>query len=257
MNSPGYAPNRIVFERMISTHCLDCHASYIKQAPPDLPDLYFGAEGFEKKSLVYSIDCERCHGPAAEHVKFQTANPTVKEAKYIVAFKSLARMQKINMCAMCHSGANNHMLKPAFGFKPGDTLSDYMRMYASNEPVNYKVIDVHGNQIGLLESSKCFIGSNMDCSTCHSSTHVNERDHVELYTARCMSCHNETTHNVCKLTNQLSATMLANNCISCHMPALPSKVIITGQSGTLIHTHHIAIYPEETEKVLAYLKGKK
>ena len=65
INSPGYAPNRIAFDRMIGTHCFDCHASYIKQAPPDLPGLYIGAEGFEKKSLVYSIDCERCHGPGS------------------------------------------------------------------------------------------------------------------------------------------------------------------------------------------------
>ena len=194
---------------------------------------------------------------AAEHVKFQTDNPDIKEAKYIVTFKSLSRVQKINMCAMCHSGGNNHMLKPGFGFKPGDTLNNYMRVFSSNEPVNYKVIDVHGNQTGLLESSKCFIASSMDCSTCHNSTHVNERDNIQLYNARCLSCHSGDTHNVCKLTNQLSAAALTSNCISCHMPALTSKVIIAGQSGTLIHTHHIAVYPEETEKVLAALKLKK
>jgi hypothetical protein len=253
INSPGYASNSIAFERMIGTQCLGCHASFIKQAPPDLPGYYGGAEGFEKKSLVYSIDCERCHGPAAEHVKFQTENPAEKTAKYIVAFKSLTRTQKINMCAMCHSGANNHMLKPAFGFKPGDSLSNYMRVHTSNEAPNYKVIDVHGNQTALLESSKCFIGSKMDCSTCHD-THVKDRDKVLLYAGRCLSCHSQNTHNECKLANQLSATMLANNCISCHMPAFSSKLIIAGQTGTLIHTHHIAVYPEEAQKVLAMLK---
>jgi hypothetical protein len=130
-----------------------------------------------------------------------------------------------------------------------------MKLFFSNAPVNYKTIDVHGNQTGLLESSKCFIGSKMDCSTCHD-THLNERDNVKFYVSRCMTCHNQNTHNICKLTNQLSTTILTNNCISCHMPAFSSKLIIAGQSSTLIHTHHIAIYPEETEKVLAYLKGK-
>jgi len=253
INSPGYAPDRIAFERMIGTQCLDCHASYVKQEPADLPGYYGGGEGFEKTSLVYSIDCERCHGPAAAHVKFQTDNPGEKAAKYITTYKSLTRAQKVNMCAICHSGANNHMLRPAFGFKPGDTITNYMQLHFSNTPVNYKAIDVHGNQVGLLESSKCFIGSNLTCSTCHD-THVNDRDKVMLYASRCMTCHNKDTHNECKLTNQLSAAILTNNCISCHMPAFSSKIIIAGRSGALIHTHHIAIYPEETQKVLAMVK---
>jgi len=255
INSPGYAPNRIAFERMIGTQCLGCHASYVKQAPPELPGFYDNTEGFEKSTLVYSIDCERCHGPAAEHVKFHTENPDVKNARFIAVFNSLTRDQKINMCAICHSGGNNHMLKPSFGFKPGDTLSSYMRVKNSNAPVNYNIIDVHGNQRGLLESSKCFMASNMDCSTCHN-THVNERDNVVLYASRCMTCHNKNTYNECKLVNQVGATLLANNCISCHMPAFSSKLIIAGQAGALVHTHHIAVYPEEAKKVLNYLKVK-
>ena len=253
INSPGYDPNRIAFERNIGIHCMDCHASNIKQAPPDVPGFYGNGEGFVKSSLVYSIDCERCHGPGAEHVKFQKDNPEEKKAKYIIAFKSLTRSQKINMCAMCHSGGNNHMFKPAFTFKPTDKLSDYMRLFASNSPVNYKVIDVHGNQVGLLQSSKCFLSSNMDCSTCHN-THVNERDKLDLFVARCTTCHSQAAHNECKLTNKLSSVVLKNNCISCHMPAFSSKLIIAGQSGTMIHTHHIAIYPQETQKILDSFK---
>ncbi|MDR3694643.1 MAG: multiheme c-type cytochrome [Mucilaginibacter sp.] len=255
INSPGYAPNRIAFERMIGTQCLGCHTSYAKREEPDLPGFYSGAEGFSKSTVVYNIDCERCHGPAAEHVKFQTGHPAEQKAKYIVAFSSLTRAQKINMCAICHSGANNHMLKPAFGYKPQDTLANYMRLFSSNAPTNYKVIDVHGNQTALLESSKCFIGSQLDCSTCHSSTHVNDRDNITLYTTRCMSCHSKESHNECRLGGQLGPVLLKNNCISCHMPIFPSKVIIAGQAPTLIHTHRIAIYPEETRKILAYLKS--
>jgi hypothetical protein len=255
INSPGYEPNRVAFDRIMGAQCLGCHLSYAKPQKPLLPDFFIRAEGFEKNSLVYSVDCERCHGPGAEHVKFQTENPNEKTAKFIATFKSLTREQKINMCAVCHSGSNNHLFKPTFGFKPGDTLDNYMKVISNNAPVNYKNIDVHGNQRGLLESSKCFISSNMDCATCHN-THVNERGNTLIYTARCMTCHNSDSHIQCKLTNQLSAAALTNNCIACHMPAFASKVIITGQSATLVHTHHIAIYPEEAQKVLLLLKGK-
>ena len=256
INSPGYDSTRAVFERAVNTRCLDCHMSYAKQEAPELPNFYSGIEGFEKTSLVFSVDCERCHGPAARHVKFQTDNPTEKKAKFIVTFNSLTREQKINMCAVCHSGSGSPIIKPTFGFKPGDTLSKFIVVNSNPVNINYKFLDVHGNQKALLESSKCFINSSLDCSTCHN-THVNDRDKLTLYAAKCMTCHSKESHFQCKMTNNLSGTVLTNNCISCHMPAFPSHTIVAGQQGALVHTHHIGIYPEETQKILAYIKEKK
>jgi hypothetical protein len=251
INSPGYDSNRIVFERNIGIQCFSCHASYIKPAPPAVPGYYGNSEGFEKNSLVYSVDCEKCHGPAASHVKFHIDNPDEKKAEYIVTLNSLTRDQKINMCAICHSGINSRMLKASFDFKPKDTITKYL--VPISEP-DYNHIDVHGNQKGLLASSKCFTNSNMDCSSCHN-IHVNERNNLALYTARCMVCHNNDNHDICKLSGQLSSNILKNYCIACHMPALPSKLIMLGDSSVLIHTHHIAIYPDQTQKILAYLKS--
>jgi hypothetical protein len=59
------------------------------------------------------------------------------------------------------------------------------------------------------------------------------------------------------MAGQISMGILKKNCISCHMPELTSKVIIAGDSSTLIHTHHIAIYPDQTQKILAFLKTDK
>jgi len=252
-NSPGYSLAQVDFGRMIGTKCMGCHMSYAKQEPAGPQQFYNSTEAFDKNSIVYSVDCERCHGPGAEHVKFQTEHPTVKEARYITKFESLSRIQKLNMCAVCHSGGSNHMLKPTFGFKPGDTLDNYLTVVKSNAPANFKEIDVHGNQIALLASSKCFLASNMDCSTCHD-THVKDRDDSLLYTSKCISCHNTNTHNQCKMVNTLSANILKANCISCHMPALRSKVIVVQQTSALVHTHHIAVYPDETKRILASLK---
>lgn len=253
INSPGYSYGGPNFDRPVVTSCLDCHLSFAKRQPAKMPG-YFNT-GFSRDSMVFSIDCERCHGPAAEHVKFHINNPGVKDARYITKFSSLSRAQKINMCAMCHSGTRNPALaKPTFFFKPSDSVSS-SNSTTLNGPIDYTHVDVHGNQKALLSSSKCFINSNMDCSTCHD-THVKDRDQPLLYTARCMNCHNGDNHNMCKLANSVSMDVLKNNCISCHMPASSSKVIIAGMSGTLIHTHHIAIYPGETQKILAYLNIK-
>src|ERR1700744_1197894 len=237
VNSPGYDSTKVIFERDVNTRCINCHASYIKSAPPQIPGFY-NAEGYDKKSLVLSIDCERCHGPAAAHVKFHTDNPDEKKAKYIIPFNSLTRQQKINMCAVCHSGIDNNMIKAAFDFKPGDSLNRYLKLKKSDQPLDYKKIDVHGNQTALLESSKCFINSKLVCATCHD-THVNDDTKLTLYAAKCMTCHNAQSHIQCKLTGQLGTSILANNCISCHMPAFPSKTIVAGGTGVLIHTHHI------------------
>lgn len=252
INSPGYPSDKIEFERAIGIKCLNCHASEIVSAKPLVPGFNGNNEGFDKSSLIYSVDCERCHGPAAEHVKFHMQNPNEKKAKHIATFNSLTREQKINMCAVCHSGADSHMLRTAFKFNPKDNVK-YIEPVSA---LDYKHIDVHGNQRGLLASSKCFINSNMDCSNCHD-THVNDRDNFVLYTSKCLACHSAAEHNMCKLTDQLSFAVLKNNCISCHMPALPSKVILAGDSSTLIHTHHIAIYPDQTQKVLAFLNSHK
>ena len=253
INSPGYDTTRAVFERAVNTRCLDCHMSYAKQAPPDLANFYAGIEGFEKQSLVFSIDCERCHGPAAQHVKFHTNNPSEKKAKFITAFSSLTREQKINMCAVCHSGAGSPILKPTFSFKPGDTLSKFLAVNHVANP-DYKNIDVHANQKDLLESSKCFAMSKLDCSTCHD-THISDRDKLTLYAGKCMSCHSATSQIQCKMADKLSQATLVNNCVSCHMPAFSSHTIVAGQQGALVHTHHIGVYPDETKKVLAYIKA--
>ncbi|MGZ3943426.1 MAG: multiheme c-type cytochrome [Mucilaginibacter sp.] len=255
VNSPGYDANEPDYERMITSQCLGCHMSYAKVEPGKLPIFSSHPEGFDRNSVIYNIDCERCHGPASKHVKFQTENPDAKEAKYIATYKSLSREQKINMCAVCHSGANNIMIKPTFGFKPGDTLSNYMKIVPSNLSSNYKEIDVHGDQRGMLATSKCFVMSNMDCATCHN-THQSERNDTLLYATRCLTCHNAATSHPCKVSDQLSTGLLKNNCIACHMPASPSKLIVAGREGAMVHTHHIAVYPDETQKILGYLKVK-
>lgn len=56
---------------------------------------------------------------------------------------------------------------------------------------------------------------------------------------------------------------IKENCIDCHMPLRPSKTItelLPGKArptAALIRSHDIAIYPEETKKILAIFKLNK
>ena len=253
--SPGYDTVMASYDRSITLRCMECHSSYAREEKPSLPSFSGDVTGFEKSSVILSIDCERCHGGAKQHADFQTANPVVKQARYITRISALTREQKIDICGTCHSGTNTITTRSIFEFKPGDKLAGFKKHAPTAAPLDFEHIDVHGDQLDMLKTSKCFISSKMDCSTCHNN-HKNERNDATVYTQRCMNCHTAQDHNFCKLTGRLDMAVLKANCISCHMPALPSKAIINEQKSVLVHTHHVAIYPNEVSRIMNYLKKK-
>lgn len=255
-NSPGY-PNKIAFNRPVTSRCLECHATYAEKIskPEQEP------EQFDKRRMILGVDCERCHGPAAEHVKYQTENPQEKKAKFIINPSSFTRQQNLDLCALCHGGRLQKS-QPSFQFKPGDKLPDYFTIDTAGRDVNS--IDVHGNQFGLMAASKCFrMSSTLTCNTCHD-THKNEKGNDSLFARRCTSCHNDDHKDgvTCKMAATLSKEAISNRCTACHMPEQPSMAIAvllqgkTTPAAALMHTHHIKIYPEETKNVIALIKQK-
>src|ERR1700754_4195307 len=235
-NSPGYDTSRINFRRPILRKCLECHTSYVAQLPVGGMQL-----GYDKATLILGIDCERCHGPAANHVNYHTAYPGEKKAKYITTYSSLTRGQKMDACAVCHSGTKGAFLRSSFSFQMGDTLAKFKELdFVGNSPVP-ATLDVHGNQSALLPTSKCFIMSKMDCGTCHNP-HIQQSANTAMYTQKCLSCHSEAKHNFCKMAPQLG-TAINNYCINCHMPQKASHIIkIEASQGKidapyLLHSH--------------------
>ena len=246
-NSPGYPPNFIKFNRNINVRCLECHGTYAKAVAVD------STAAFDKAQIVYGIQCERCHGAAAKHVVYEREHPTDTAGLFILHIKNLSRQQKLDLCALCHSGVRN-AVKPAFTFQTGDPLEDYLTAAYNKDSVS--MLDVHGNQYGLLTSSKCFRLSQMDCSSCHN-THVTERGNKALFSQRCATCHSSVQHSFVNATN---AKAITANCIDCHMPLLPSSkimLLVSGRQKTVpdyVTTHHIAVYPEQTKAFLQSLK---
>ncbi|RYE29454.1 MAG: hypothetical protein EOP42_14360 [Sphingobacteriaceae bacterium] len=214
-NSPGYDSSSIDFKRVIGRRCFECHSSYIKELPQQTQSLQ-RIESLDKKSMVLSIDCERCHGPSANHVNYHTEFPDEKNARYIKSYNSLSRQQRLDMCAVCHSGNKGTYSKTTFDFKPGDKLADFKEAEFYHEDTNPSNLDVHGNQTQLLATSACFMKSKMDCATCHN-THVNERANLVMYSQKCIDCHKNSIHSFTKNAPGLDA-MIKQNCIDCHMP---------------------------------------
>ena len=174
--SPGFNPRKIAFNRVVTSRCLECHSTYFQKTS----DKDKHPEEFDKKNIVYGVDCEKCHGPGKEHVAFHVSNPGIREAKFIVNPGKLPRQRKLDLCALCHNGKLTKTA-PSFSFQAGDSLLDFFEY--SNIPLQGFEIDVHGNQLGMLSESKCYITSNMTCQSCHN-VHENEVGKTLLFSQR-------------------------------------------------------------------------
>ncbi|MEP7108043.1 MAG: multiheme c-type cytochrome [Ferruginibacter sp.] len=254
-NSPGN-PNKIALNRVITSRCLECHTTFVETISAQ----YKEPEDFDRSHMILGVDCEKCHGPSARHVEFQTHNPKETKGAFIINPARFNRQQSLDICALCHGG-RLQKIKPSFEFKAGEKLADYFLI--DTAPKDAGTIDVHGNQFGLLAASKCFLKSNtLTCNTCHNP-HENEKGKVGLFSQRCLNCHNDkqTDAVLCKMTGTLGSE-INKNCIDCHMPEQPSKaiaVLLQGDSiptSALMHTHLIKNYPDETKKVIAFIKKK-
>ena len=250
--SPGFPADKPYFDRMVMKDCYSCHSSNISsknvnQKSDEVNFMSMEVEDIvDKKTIVYGIDCERCHGPAKKHVDFHLKNPKVKIANSITSYKTLNRQQKLDACALCHAGNDGMKIKSRFAFKPGDNLSDFYRNTRS--VTDTAQFDVHGNQFRLMSQSKCFIKSDkMDCITCHNP-HENASKNMASYSKICMSCHQGVKHNE-NTVKTMPEKVLADNCVECHMPKKSSAAIKFQLSNSkqfsnyILRTHKIGIYP--------------
>ena len=89
-NSPLYPTYPVIFNRPITSRCLECHSTFAQVTS----EPHFEPEEFDNR-IIYGVDCEKCHGPGARHVLFQTQNPSEKKAKYILNPAAYSRQQKL------------------------------------------------------------------------------------------------------------------------------------------------------------------
>lgn len=237
INSPGFGNGPPVFDRPASPRCLECHVTYLEPLSPDPAD-----NRYERATLVPGISCEVCHGPGALHAEqHRLGGATVLSTEAIGNPTHFSRDRQIDMCALCHNGAQQTLLGEAFSYKPGQPLSEYLK---SNPADDLPRPDVHANQVELLKRSRCYLNSpQMSCSTCHQ-VHAPERA-AASYSPRCLTCHRVES---CGMEKKLGAK-IADNCIDCHMPVLRTDAIISQTGGKVIRTqmrtHWIKVYPSD------------
>jgi cytochrome c554/c'-like protein len=235
INSPGYTDGQANFNRPITPRCLECHASKFES------EIGFNANNqYTPSSAVLGVSCETCHGPGETHVTHERSLAQTVLSSAIVDPVRLPRARQLDQCALCHGGLGK-LKTPAFSYVAGQPLEQHLEL---RTPLPSEPVDVHGNQVALLERSRCFQSSQMTCGTCHD-VHRVQRDAGAL-SSKCLTCH---TVQSCGLFPQHGRELLGK-CVDCHMPKLTSNTIVADDNGRelrmQVRTHWIKVYPEAT-----------
>jgi len=201
------------FTRLIESECMNCHNGY--------PDFVKTSQN-KYVSLKTGIDCERCHGPGALHVKEKMAGNIVDTSKgpdyTIVTPRRLSTELQNNICQRCHLQgiAVLNDGKTFFDFRPGMHLSEVMNVFMPQyEGGEDKMI--MASHVERMKKSDCYVSSGkMSCITCHNP-HVSVKFTPKTqYINACNNCHGAGKQQCTEKETVRNAKN--NDCITCHMP---------------------------------------
>ncbi|MFM1891525.1 MAG: hypothetical protein RLZ44_602 [Pseudomonadota bacterium] len=232
--SPGYPEGVPYFDRVIKPDCVECHTTVFETLLPD--------RVVKTDQAILGVTCEACHGPGEAHVQHHRAHPDAATAAHMTAIGALSREQQVEACGYCHSGVKPDSHKrPAFTFRAGDRLADYFELQPADTEFTP---EVHGNQMGLLQQSRCYQDSpSLVCTTCHDP-HREQRGQLQAFAARCQGCHADLAGH----PQVAAGADLQDDCVHCHMPLIDSKLIDVTGAGQKHHfavrSHRIGIYRE-------------
>jgi predicted CXXCH cytochrome family protein len=194
-------------------NCFSCHVSQQEKK--------FDVEKEEYKNswLDFGINCERCHGPASDHV----AKP--KEPGHMVMQTKLDSARNTMVCAQCHSFRDTF----AYGFQAGDDYYDhFIPILEFDQPVDKdpaywadgRTRRFSNDAIGLWQS-QCFLKGGVTCVKCHVDAHDTSIEKSPQLkpdaSAICTQCHTKIGANITAHTHH-AANGAGSSCVECHMP---------------------------------------
>jgi predicted CXXCH cytochrome family protein len=218
--SPGSDNDHPRTRRFVAYKCISCHNGIPRiaeenQAPGSDP-VYLG-------DLPEGIDCQRCHGPGANHVR-AAGSASAKMADIRASIVNPARLSPqlaMEVCMQCHLETTSGRIpaviqrfnRGPFSYVPGEPLEKFAIFFDHAPGTGHDAKFEAVSSVYRLRQSKCFTESEgaLTCQTCHNPHRVPRGDEaVKHYSAVCTSCH---------ATLASSGNHVArNDCISCHMP---------------------------------------
>lgn len=209
--APGFDRDNLRFSRLLTTECITCHNHFPKHEARSM-------NKFEE--IPQGIECERCHGAGALHVKEKLAGKLVDTSQYIdytiVNPRHLERDLQMDLCQRCHLQGVSVLNegKDFFDFRPGMKLSDVFNVFLPQYSDTHEKF-IMASQADRLRQSPCYIQSeSMTCITCHNPHKSVEVTDNKQYNQACQNCHQTKKCSA----PQLERSAQNDNCVHCHMP---------------------------------------
>jgi tetratricopeptide (TPR) repeat protein len=214
--APGSDTEHPQTRRFVSYKCMFCHNGY-----PNIPAANEapGSDPVFLGDLPQGIDCQRCHGPGAEHVRTAGRARVVNPA--VVNPAKLTAERRMEVCMQCHlettSGRIPAVLqrfdRGAFSYIPGQPLVDFAIHFDHAPGTGHEGKFEAVSSFYRLRQSRCFLqsGGKMECATCHDPHNVPHGDEaLRHYSSICSQCHTSA--------HPAGVAATAADCITCHMP---------------------------------------
>ncbi len=219
--SPGYEQQNFRFSRPISNECMTCHNGIPEHSE-------FSTNHYTE--VPNGITCERCHGPASEHVeqRLEGFEPDSGQADpTLVNIDRLDRDRQLSVCQQCHLTGFTVFKEgqDMASFRPGEMLRANRSVFVIEEqqrdPERFGIAS-HAERLAL---SACFDLSAMTCTTCHDPHQPVASLGPDVFNQTCTSCHGGAeapalaeAQSVCGRPDVSSrAESMTGNCVSCHM----------------------------------------
>lgn len=186
--SPGFDRRpSLDLTRAVEPSCLNCHTTAFNAAT---------------LAITPGIQCERCHGDAAAHLRTRGKATILNPAK-------LAREESESVCAQCHlTGVARVARAGAPAYQPGRKMSESSAVFIGAGEADQSGLGVtsHFEKLALA-ACRTATGDKLTCTTCHNP-HEEPARVSEFFNGKCQSCH---AQRPCLRAPQ-------GDCISCHMP---------------------------------------
>ena len=255
--NPGYDNPHPMTRRSIAYECMFCHNAY-----PEIPATIhrdLSANPVYNDPLPEGIDCQRCHGPGAAHVRAaQTPGASLQEIRsQILNPANLDKARQMEVCEQCHLETTSRSLpdrirhydQHPFGYMANQPLASF-NSYFSRDPEkgrtdNFEIV----NAPYRLRQSQCYLksGGALTCETCHNPHDLHKGpESVSYYASICMKCHQATLPAQIALHRHPAS----NDCIGCHMPPRRTEDVV----HAVMTDHLIQRRPPPARELLAERK---
>jgi hypothetical protein len=234
-------------EVLVQTWNKGCYSCHVSQEEKNFD---VDTAAYKTVWLDFGTNCERCHGPASEHVanRSSATRSPAPAARDIVVQTRLDPLRNTMVCAQCHSLRDIY----ATGYTAGANYYDFfLPVIEFNQPADRdpsywpdgRTRRFSNDAFGLWQS-ECFLKGGVTCVGCHTSPHeVDIEKNPQLRpdaNALCIRCHAGIGKALVPHTHH-AASSTGSSCVECHMP----RTVLSIKAQIRDHSMSIPV-PENT-----------